>query len=456
MNTASARAGAVTRRAGLAAAALPALPALLAACGPQATAPEPKLPDQKQRVEWWAPASGAIKPTFDSLVAAANASDRQLTVEVTPQSIGITEESRAKFTAAVAAGTPPDLIYVDRYLVRSFGALGMIGALDGYVKRSRSFKTGDFWPYLIKDVTWKEGLWGAPFNTDVRVFYWSRAAFADSGLDPEKPPATWDAVEAASDRTVKRNPDGSLARAGFVPPWGNPPALYAFFLYLWQKGGEFLSADENKPAFQSAAGIDALGWMVKMVAKQGGGQALTPLSTGFESGPGKDVFTVGRLAMQYQTSSAKAIYEENVPDVRFGLGALPLPAGGRPMNYAGGFALSVPKAAGQPDAAWRLAEFLALKEPQLTWARERAGIPVLRAVAQSADYLQNDAARKIFVDELLRGAKWVPTIPGTVDVLAAFGKEFTAAINGEKPPRDALETAAAQVQVVLDQNKQFR
>jgi ABC-type glycerol-3-phosphate transport system substrate-binding protein len=429
---------------------------LLAACAAAGRDEPAKLPDQQQRVEWWAPASGAIKPTFDRLVADANASDRQLNVEVTPQSIGITEESRAKFTAAVAAGTPPDLIYVDRYLVRSFGALGMIGAIDGYVKRSRSFKAGDFWPYLIKDVTWKEGLWGAPFNTDVRVFYWSKAAFADSGLDPEKPPATWDAVEAASDRAVKRHPDGSLARAGFVPPWGNPPGLYAFFLYLWQKGGEFLPADENRPAFNSAAGIDALEWMVKMVTKQGGMEVLTPLTTGFESGPGKDVFTIGRLAMQYQTSSAKVIYEENVPDVKFGIGALPLPAGGRPMNYAGGFALSVPKAARQPDGAWRLAEFLTLKEQQLTWARERAGVPVLRAVAQSADYLQNDAARKVFVDELVRGANWVPTIPGTVDVLNAFGKEFTAAINGEKPPRDALNAAAAQVQVVLDQHKQYR
>ena len=456
MHTTSTRPRAVTRRAGLAAAALPAALAVLPACAREATGTEPKLPDQKERVEWWAPASGALKPTFDNLVAAANASGRQLSVEVTPQSIGITEESRAKFTAAVAAGTPPDLIYVDRYLVRSFGALGMIDSLEGHVKRSRSFKAGDLWPYLIKDVTWKDGLWGAPFNTDVRVFYWSKTAFAESGLDPEKPPATWEAVEGASDRAVKRNPDGSLARAGFAPPWGNPPALYAFFLYLWQKGGEFLSADENKPAFNSAAGIDALEWMVKMVTRQGGTQVLTPLSTGFEAGPGKDVFTVGRLAMQYHTSSAKVIYEENVPDVRFGIGPLPLPAGGRPMNYAGGFALSVPKAARQPDGAWRLAEFLMLKEQQLTWARERAGIPVLRAVAQSADYLQTDAVRKVFVDELLRGARWVPTIPGTVDVLNAFGKEFTAAINGEKPPRDALNTAATGVQVVLDQNKQLR
>jgi ABC-type glycerol-3-phosphate transport system substrate-binding protein len=185
-------------------------------------------------------------------------------------------------------------------------------------------------------------------------------------------------------------------------------------------------------------------------------RALQPLSTGFEAGPGRDVFTVGRLGMQYHTSNAKTTYEQNVPDVRFGIGPLPLPSGGRPMNYAGGFALSIPKAARQADGAWRLSEFLATKEPQLIWSRERAGIPVLRAVATGAEFQAGDPARKVFVDELVRGAKWVPTIPGTVDVLSAFGKEFTAAINGEKPPRDALNTAATQVQVVLDQHKQYR
>src|SRR5439155_8807483 len=112
--------------------------------------------------------------------------------------------------------------------------------------------------------------------------------------------------------------------------------------------------------------------------------------------------------------------------VKFGVGALPLPAGGQPMNYAGGFALSIPRAARQPDGAWRLSEFLVTKDSQVLWARERANIPVLRAVATSADYQQGDAARKVFVDELIRGAKWVPTIPGTVDVLNAFGTEFTA------------------------------
>jgi multiple sugar transport system substrate-binding protein len=239
-------------------------------------------------------------------------------------------------------------------------------------------------------------------------------------------------------------------------PFGNPPGFYAFFLYLWQSGGEFLSADESKPAFNSPEGLRALEWMVKQVAKVGGAAAVQPLTMGFEAGPGRDIFSVGRLGMQYHTSAVKQTYEQGVPDLRFGIGPLPIPANGRPMNYAGGFALAIPKAARQPDGAWRLAEFLVTKEAQLPWSRTVSTIPVLKAVATSAEYQQGDAARKVFVDELQRGAKWVPTIPGTVDVLDAFGKQFTAAINGQIAPADALNAAAAQVQVVLDQNKQYR
>ncbi len=126
------------------------------------------------------------------------------------------------------------------------------------------------------------------------------------------------------------------------------------------------------------------------------------------------------------------------------------------MNYAGGFAVAIPKTARQPEGAWRLAEHLATRESQITWSIERAGIPVLKAVATSSEFQQGDPARKVFVDELLRGANWVPTIPGTVDVLNAFGTPFTTAINGDVAPRDALNQAATQVQVVLDQYKQYR
>jgi multiple sugar transport system substrate-binding protein len=431
--------------------------ASLAACAPPGRDEPAKLPVTKERVEWWVPATGAIKPTVDRLVDMANASGRQLEVAVTPQAVGIAEESRAKFTTAVAAGTPPDLIYLDRYLVRSFGALGMIVPVDGFMKRSQTVKPADLWPYLIKDVTWKDQLWGVPFNTDVRAFYWHKASFADSGLDVNAPPATWEALEAAADRVLRRNADGSLARAGFVPVWGNPPSFYAFFVYLWQAGGEFLTPDENRPAFHGPEGLRALEWMVRQVARVGGMRALAPLTTGFEGGPGRDVLSVGRVGMQLGTSSVKQIYEENVPDVALGVGALPIPSsGGRSMNYAGGFALSIPAAARQAEAAWRLSEYLTTKEAQLVWAWERAGIPVLRALATSQEYQQGDAARKIFVDELNRGAKWVPTIPGTVDVLNAFGKEFTAAINEEKSPRDALTAAVPAVQAVLDENKPYR
>src|SRR5205823_5743193 len=77
----------------------PASLALAAACGGSPAADTgAKLPAQKQHVEWWAPATGALKPGIDALVAAANASNRQLDVQVTAESVGIADESRAKFT----------------------------------------------------------------------------------------------------------------------------------------------------------------------------------------------------------------------------------------------------------------------------------------------------------------------------------------------------------------------
>ena len=52
-----------------------------------------------------------------------------------------------------------------------------------------------FFPELWKTVEWEGGIYGVPFNTDTRFFFWNKDHFAEVGLDPEKPPTTWAELE---------------------------------------------------------------------------------------------------------------------------------------------------------------------------------------------------------------------------------------------------------------------
>ena len=49
-----------------------------------------------------------------------------------------------------------------------------------------------FYPAFLKNGEINGHTWGVPFQRSTIVLYWNKAAFQDAGLDPERPPATWD------------------------------------------------------------------------------------------------------------------------------------------------------------------------------------------------------------------------------------------------------------------------
>jgi sn-glycerol 3-phosphate transport system substrate-binding protein len=49
-----------------------------------------------------------------------------------------------------------------------------------------------FYPTLMENGRTAGKTWGIPFQRSTIVMYYNKDAFRAAGLDPEKPPATWD------------------------------------------------------------------------------------------------------------------------------------------------------------------------------------------------------------------------------------------------------------------------
>ena len=99
----------------------------------------------------------------------------------------------------------------------------------------------------MKSVTWEGKTYGVPTNNETMAFIWNAAIFEEAGLDPEKPPATWDDLVAYSkqikDKTGK-NGYGLVARVNA----GNTP--FRFMPQLWAYGGGALDEAEAEPDLQ--------------------------------------------------------------------------------------------------------------------------------------------------------------------------------------------------------------
>jgi ABC-type glycerol-3-phosphate transport system substrate-binding protein len=111
----------------------------LAACAPRqsnATTEEVAKSLQAQTVEFWGPDPRTL-PAMQLVADGFKAKYPNLTLSIGGGPLNITPESQAKFLTVIAAGTPPDVTYQDRYIPRSYALLDAVVPLDDRTRRSK-------------------------------------------------------------------------------------------------------------------------------------------------------------------------------------------------------------------------------------------------------------------------------------------------------------------------------
>jgi multiple sugar transport system substrate-binding protein len=404
-------------------------------------------PTEAIKITMWGDYTGGPWP---DLIKAFGAANPGITVETL--NVPTTPE---KLITAVTGGTPPDVFFMDRYLAGEWGSRGVIMALDDFVNASAVVKKDRLYKRLFNDVTWRGKMWAIPAHTDCRAFWWNKDLYEAKGLDPEKPPTTWDELEQYSDKILERDDKKKLKYLGFSPIAGNPPGFLQFWIYLWQLGGEYLTSDQNKAAFNSQAGVDALTWMVKMTDKYGGIDEVSEFLQPPGVGPGMDVFNLGVLGQQIHGQWMVAEYKRYSPELNYGLATFPLPPSGQAVNYIGGWTYVLPKGIKHQDISWKYVEYLMGDDNLLKLAEYQGTIPPYEDLAMSDAWQKGDAKKKLFANEVKNG-RWVPVTPGVAEMFSIQIRLLDEALHHQKEPKQALDEAAAAVQEVLDKNKSLR
>lgn len=143
--------------------------------------------------------------------------------------------------------------------------------------------------------------------------YYNKDAFAEVGLDPEKPPLTWDELVNVAQKLTRRE-DNRTTR------WGVELPLEAFnwFYYAltFSNGGQTLSADGTKVLWDQPRNVQALQFWYDLVNKYN----VTPPYTPWNDGPQE--FVAGRTAIVWHSTGSQAFMRQNVK-FRWGLGRIP-------------------------------------------------------------------------------------------------------------------------------------
>lgn len=206
-----------------------------------------------------------------------------------------------KILVSIAGGMPYDIVATGFYSVYEEGSQGLLEPLDKYLA---SWELTKRFPQPIWEaLKWRGSIYAVPQNQDLRTIAYNTRLFAESGLDPNKPPMSWDEIIQAARRLTKLEGD-RLAVRGFARSSSVGGRAHELFWFMRMAGVPevdpvTLTSNLDKPAAETA--LIALAELADASCYD-----LAELSGGF---------AMGRIAMQRQHPGMFVTALQQNPDI---------------------------------------------------------------------------------------------------------------------------------------------
>ena len=136
-------------------------------------------------------------------------------ITVEPVYAGDYSQTLIKALAAIKAGTGPQFAVLLAAEMHSLQDQDILVSMDeiGLDADGKTWLDG-FYPAFMANSHVDGKTWSVPFQRSTAIFYYNKAAFQESGLDPEKFPTTWAELTAAAEKLTKRDASGRVTRWG--------------------------------------------------------------------------------------------------------------------------------------------------------------------------------------------------------------------------------------------------
>jgi multiple sugar transport system substrate-binding protein len=395
------------------------------------------------------PEAGA-KPFFDAFEKANP--DIHLQVEYIPGG----KNQINKLVAAVAAGTQPDAVTLDVVATEQFAGLDSLLALDPVIAKDKNLSPDLFPAGPAATGRYKDKTYALPFGGDVSFVVYNRALFKERGLDPDHPPATWDAfAEAARKLTFDRSGNGKPDVYGFLFVPSQPWLTTFYWLpYFWMAGGHFSDPAKLSFTFDDAAGVKALDFLMNLHLKD---HAVLPSAIGAAATTdGLLPFLQKSVAMAFAGPSDIARIGRDAPDLDVGVMPHPSPTSEvRHTSFSGGDNVAIMKAIPEAKlpAAIKLIEWLTSVEGQRTWYQTGYFIPVRKELLDDPYYQKfplKKAALQAYLD-----AHEPPVTSHYTEVQQMLRDAFEQVAFGMASSQDALTEAARRATALAKRTGQL-
>lgn len=372
-----------------------------------------------------------------------------------------------KLLCGIVGDSPPDVFRRESQLFGDIAARDILMPLDDFIEADKLLPDGlhedDYVPGVWASGKFNGKIYGIPESLNPVVLAYNKDLFRKAGLDPEKPPRTWDEWREAAKRLTIKDASGRITQLGAV--LCNRDDLS---FYIAQLGGDVFSADGRKCTLNSAESVEALTFMTSMWDAQGGRRAYDQFAAATNAPEQYNPFGQGKIAMSVEDDWVIYRVMRYSPHLELGIAPVPSPAGRKPITMSATNTLyMIPKNARQPQLAWEFIRFINSAEGQLAYAdavdrhaRSRGEVhryTGFRASSEVRDALDAKyAPKEPFLrpfqecEALLDSMVPVPVSPVSGVLRDEMLRARDRAAYGEMTPKQALDDAARRVQEQLD------
>ncbi|MEV6793071.1 extracellular solute-binding protein [Streptomyces sp. NPDC051320] len=343
-----------------------------------------------------------------------------------------------KISADAAGGTLPDVVNVSPDLVAPLAKAGLALDLDKAAPQYRKEYLDGAWK--AHQVPGMQGTYAFPWYLNTGPMFYNKRLFKEAGLDPEKPPTTYDEIFADGLQLAKKS-------KGKVATLANVPTIEDFGRY----GGQLMNKAGTGFAFNDSKGVELLTHYKELYdAKALDPQALTatPESSGHK-------FLTESVAMNPGSALDLANFKKQAPSLYKNIGITDQVSNtGNANMYVMG--VMVNSRTKHKPAAVAFAHYVTDATRQMEFAKKVAIFPSTAGSLNDPYFTKEDGTDETRVR--IAAAKSLKTAVNYTPVLfseqmkTALRNEIAKALQGKQSPKEALDNAIKACDRLLQQS----
>lgn len=383
------------------------------------------------RLSGWA-SSPSETALLESLLYRFSVENPDILVKYEP----ITGDYKQALLTSIAAGTEPDIFYADIFWWLELATNDVLLPLDDLMATSGVSKD-EFITSLVESFTYNNQLYGIAKDFNTLGLFYNKDLFDRAGLSYPTDDWTWDDLKKAAAALTDLT-DSNKPIYGFC----TPPDPGRFPVFVFQNGGAVMNDDFSDTLLDSPAAIQAAEFYTSFRAENIGA-IPSDLGEGWQG----TLFGKGQCAMVYEGGWLIPYLRDQFSNTHYGVVMPPAGPGGE-GNLIFTVAWSISANTKNPEAAWRVVNFLTSEASQTTVLESGFALPSRKSL-QNNEYLKNNPNSAAIFNGSFNGAH--PFFWGRFgsDVNDQMGKALERIFKEKQSPADAMSQAAAAIRQAM-------